>query len=77
MEESHPGHAAVIHRYLSDMRQGFKAMKKCLVREGKLVLVCGDNLIAGYRIPTWKMLSRIVTLPCLGPLITRDFGFLG
>lgn len=72
MEQSHPWHASVIHRYLSDMRQGFRAMKKCLAREGKLVIVCGDNLIAGYRVPTWKMLSRM--LEDLGFQLQERFG---
>lgn len=60
METTHPKQAAIIHRYLADMRCAFLVMKTCLKTRGKLILVCGDNLVGGYRIPTWKVLNKML-----------------
>jgi len=60
METTHPKQSAVIHRYLADMRSAFLVMKFCLKPQGKLIVVCGDNLVGGYRILTWKVLSRML-----------------
>lgn len=38
----------------------FLVMKTCLKTRGKLILVCGDNLVGGYRIPTWKVLNKML-----------------
>ena len=60
MSRRSPRSAAVVHRYLRDMNCAFDLMKKCLLPGGTLVLVCGDNLIAGIRIPTWKILQKML-----------------
>jgi len=55
-----PRLAAVVHRYLHDMGQAFDTIIKCLHREACFVLVCGDNLVGGIRIPTWQLLRDMV-----------------
>jgi hypothetical protein len=52
--------ASVVHRYLHDMDRAFDNMKECLDREGSCVIVCGDNLVGGFRIQTWKVLQRLL-----------------
>jgi hypothetical protein len=52
--------AAVVHRYLFDMTSAFGVIKTCLDPGGKLVLVCGDNLVGGIRIRTWEVLRAIL-----------------
>lgn len=51
---------AILHRYLSDMGDAFDVIGRCLEPKGTLVLVCGDNLIAGQRIPTWRILAGML-----------------
>jgi hypothetical protein len=55
-----PRLANVVHRYLYDMGRAFDAIRSCLEPKGKLVLVCGDNLIGGFRIQTWKILRQML-----------------
>jgi hypothetical protein len=49
--------AAVVHRYFHDMGRAFDTAKKCLEPNGCFVLVCGDNLVRGFRILTWRILQ--------------------
>jgi hypothetical protein len=51
---------AVVRRYLFDMGRAFDLMYKCLETSGTLVLVCGDNLVGGQRIRTWKVLQEML-----------------
>jgi len=60
METTHPKQSAIVHRYMWDMRSAFSVMKACLQAHGKLVLVCGDNLVGGYRITTWRILCKML-----------------
>ncbi len=60
MESTHPRQAAVVHRYFSDMCKSFDAMKTLLNKDGVLVIVCGDNLVGGYSISTWRVLNRLL-----------------
>ena len=50
----------IIYRYLHDMNAVFDRLIKIAKPGGTLVLVCGDNLISGFRIPTWQILSSIL-----------------
>ena len=52
--------AGVVHRYLDEMRRSFDAVTPCLPRGGRFVLVCGDNLVGGLRIPTWRALQYLL-----------------
>ena len=52
--------SAIVHRYLSDMNKSFYVVRKCLRPGGSLVLVCGDNLVGGIRLRTWKVLQRML-----------------
>ena len=60
MESTHPWHAAIVHRYLADMGRAFDSMKMLLKRNGVLVIVCGDNLVGGYRIATSNLLNTLL-----------------
>jgi len=60
LEVAHPWHASIIHRYLSDMGKSFDSIRSFLRKDGVLVVVCGDNLVAGYRVRTWCLLSRLL-----------------
>lgn len=55
-----PRSEAILHRYLHDMGNAFDTIQECLDRKGTFVLVCGDNLIAGQRIRTWRILADMV-----------------
>ena len=55
-----PRLGAVVHRYLHDMGRAFDNLKACLEPKGRLVVVCGDNLIGGIRVPTWKLLRGML-----------------
>ena len=50
----------VVHRYLYDMGSAFGKVKGTLKVGGCLVVVCGDNLVGGVRIRTWKVLHAIL-----------------
>jgi len=60
LEQSDPRLAQVVHRYLCDMSTSIEVMKRCLPKNGRLILVCGDNLVGGLRIRTWKLLRKII-----------------
>ena len=55
-----PRLCAVVHRYLYDMSNAFDAVKETLKQNACLVVVCGDNLIGGFRICTWNVLHTIL-----------------
>jgi hypothetical protein len=55
-----PRLAAVVHRYVQDMRVAFRAVERRLASDGKLIVVCGDNLVAGIRIKTWLVLEGLL-----------------
>jgi len=55
-----PRSEAVVHRYLHDMGKAFDTIQKCMEVKGTFVLVCGDNLIAGQRIRTWRILADML-----------------
>ena len=60
LETHRSWHAGVVHRYLRDVERAFRGMIRFLAPGGTLVVVCGDNLVGGMRIVTWKALDRIV-----------------
>lgn len=55
-----PRLCAVVHRYLYDMSNAFDVIKQTLKHRARLVIVCGDNLVGGVRICTWKVLHTIL-----------------
>ena len=55
-----PRLCAVVNRYLYDMDSVFEVVKGTLEDDARLVVVCGDNLIGGVRVCTWKVLHAIV-----------------
>ena len=55
-----PRLAMVVQRYLYDMSNSFVNASSFLARDGKLVLVCGDNLVGGFRICTWRVLHSML-----------------
>jgi hypothetical protein len=60
LSKSSPRLSAVVHRYLCDMSKAFNNMKRCLRPKGVCVIVCGDNLIGGYRLRTWEILNTLL-----------------
>lgn len=64
--------AIVLHRYLHDMARAFQTMKGLLAKRGVLVIVCGDNLIGGRRICTWRVLNEM--LERIGFVLFDSFG---
>ena len=59
--EEHSRHKAmVVHRYIRDMKAAFWAIRELLHPNGMFVLVCGDNLVGGMRIITWRYLNAIL-----------------
>lgn len=55
-----PRLAKVVQRYLFDMSSSFVNASRFLAPDGKLVLVCGDNLVGGVRIRTWRVLHSML-----------------
>lgn len=55
-----PRQCAVVHRYFYDMDNAFGTIKGTLDDNACLVVVCGDNLIGGVRICTWRALQTIL-----------------
>ena len=51
--------AAIVCRYLSDMRKAVTEISSALKPKGKAIVVCGDNLICGVRLKTWKLLNTM------------------
>ena len=51
---------SVVIRYFSDMWRVFENIAECLADNGRLILVCGDNLIGGVHIATWKILCKML-----------------
>lgn len=60
LEGRAPRLGAVVHRYLWDMERAFGIIEEKLVDEGRLVLVCGDNLVGGLKVCTWGALQEIL-----------------
>ena len=60
LSKSLPRHSNIIHRYLWDMSKAFDNLKKYLQPNGTCIIVCGDNLIGGYRIRTWEILNNLL-----------------
>ncbi len=52
--------ADVIHRYLFDMETAFDTIRGCMAHKSVFVLVCGDNLVGGAHIPTWRILGDML-----------------
>ena len=52
--------AGVVHRYLYDMSAALETTAGCLGQDGELILVCGDNLVGGVRICTWRALRMLL-----------------
>lgn len=61
MEQERKQHAAIVHRYLFDMRHAFSNIRQRLKNNGTLVVVCGDNVIGSVHVKTWKILNRIIS----------------
>lgn len=59
MRKTNPRAAAVVDRYFWDMARAIHNITDVLEPRGTFVLVCGDNLVAGQRIPTWKILNSM------------------
>ena len=52
--------AAVVVRYFRDMSVVFDGVAECVADGGRLVVVCGDNLVGGVQIDTSSLLDRIL-----------------
>lgn len=60
LQARNPRLCAVVHRYFYDMNNALDKIKKALEDGACLVVVCGDNLIGGTRVCTWKVLHEII-----------------
>lgn len=60
LEERAPRLGAVVHRYFWDMERAFGMVEEKLADEGRLVLVCGDNLVGGLKVCTWGALEKVL-----------------
>ena len=52
--------AAIVAKYFRDMALVFDRISRCIVDEGALVIVCGDNLVGGVRVHTGELLHRLL-----------------
>ena len=60
LETRAPRLCAVVHRYFHDMSRAFDVIENMLNDRACVVIVCGDNLVGGIRICTWKILHNIL-----------------
>ena len=60
LNDGAPRQRAVVHRYYYDMGNAFDMIKGALDDNACMVIVCGDNLIGGVRICTWRALQTIL-----------------
>lgn len=60
LERNRVEQAIVLHHYLENIKFAFTSVKRLMRKGGTLVVVCGDNLIGGRRIATWKVLNVIL-----------------
>lgn len=60
LRTTHPRLASVVHRYVHDMGNAFDQCHAMLQSGGTCVVVCGDNLLGGQRISTWRVLDRLL-----------------
>lgn len=56
----YPKLGAILYKYFFDMRQVFSVMHEYLEVAAEVRLVCSDNLIRGYNIPTGKILCQLL-----------------
>ena len=71
LESSKPRLASIVHRYFVDMERALRFSVEGLKPNGTLVLVCGDNLVGGIRIVTWRVLQKL--LESMGLQLRRRF----
>lgn len=67
-----PRAAWIISKYARDMRDVFASVDTHLIPGGRVVIVCGDNLIAGLRVPTSAILQQILTLTLGYKLVSKE-----
>jgi hypothetical protein len=72
MRSTHSRAASVVDRYFWDMTRAIRNITRGLAPGGTFVLVCGDNLVVGQRIPTWRILN--VMAECSGLSLREQFG---
>ena len=44
------------------MCHSFDTIKYLMAKNGVLAIACGDNLVAGFKISTWKALNKLLEL---------------
>jgi hypothetical protein len=52
--------ADIVHRYLFDMNNAFSKISQIMEKDAIFVIVCGDNLVGGYRVPTADIVNRLL-----------------
>jgi putative RNA methylase family UPF0020 len=72
LERNKPRLARVVHRYLADMWDALEGITGCMRTHGKLIIVCGDNLVGGVRIKTWEVINEMIR--CKGLKLFDQFG---
>jgi SAM-dependent methyltransferase len=72
LEKHRREQAVVVHRYLNDISAAFSTVRGLIRPGGTLVVVCGDNLIGGRRICTWRVVNQI--LSSMGFALFDSFG---
>jgi hypothetical protein len=60
MKTTHPKQAAIVRKYFADMSKAIDNVTPLLKKSCTVVLVCGDNLVGGYAIPTWQLLNELM-----------------
>ena len=60
MQLTHPKQAAIVMKYFADISKAIDNVVPLLKKNGTVILVCGDNLVGGYSIPTWRLLNRLM-----------------
>jgi hypothetical protein len=50
----------IIEQYLCDMIKTLINIKRLITKKGKLITICGDNLMNNQRIPTCELLNNLI-----------------
>ena len=60
IQRKSPKGEKILLRYLTDMNQVFTKVRKLISDDGRLAVVCGDNVIAGVHVKTSVLLNDII-----------------
>ena len=53
--------ALVVHKYFNHMRTSLSKVTRGLEQDGKLIMICGENVVNGHLVKTWEAIDGILS----------------